>query len=88
MSKLSLEWTKHLSKEDKEDFEAYIRNSTQIVERLRNILDSYELQTMDSQADEKSYDSPSWEYLQAHRNGKLEMIRRIKKLTDHIVKES
>lgn len=84
MTKLSADWTKHLKHGSKEakDFEEYLFNSHALVERLHTLL-LEKLEALDKPS-EKDYECPNWAYLQAHRNGKMEVLRQLLKLTDHV----
>jgi hypothetical protein len=83
-SKISLEWAKNLPKEEQEDFKDYVRNSTTLVTRLREIIESYEQVIYDKESREAENYRGDWAYLQAHRNGAMEALRKVKKLTDHL----
>lgn len=69
--------------EKKKNFEEAIRNSGVTLMRLRDIIEELERGILAKQASEESY-SKDWQFLQAHRNGALEMLKTMKKLTDHV----
>lgn len=74
-------WTSHLKEEkDRKDFEGYLRNSTTIFDRLRDIL--HEKKPKPSKQD---YEKASWAYYQAHQNGKEEAIKEILDLINFYV---
>lgn len=74
-------WTKHLKTEDeKQAFANQFRNSVDVLERLNELLDE-EIDNLDrSELTTKTYDSPSWAFLQAHKNGYRQAIQIVKKL--------
>lgn len=83
-SKLSTLWIQHIrDSKEKADFEAYIRNCTQILTRLRDIIEAEEQAIYQDEATEAQYDD-GWQFSQAHRNGKKDALRKLKKLTDHL----
>lgn len=82
--KLSPLWTKGLRDKEKADFEAYVRNSTGLLIHLRKIIEEFELSIFLDESNEAQYEDPSWGYLQAHRNGRKETLRTLKKMTDHL----
>lgn len=82
-SKFSTLWCKKLKGKEKEDFETYVRNATQIVERLRDIIREREEEIGKSETSD-DYESGSWAYKQAHRNGRKEELNALKTLTAHL----
>ncbi len=83
--KLSAHWLKNIRDPKKrEDAEKTILNSTIALGRLREILEDFEQEVLKEEVSEENYDKASWAYLQAHRNGKKQALRTIKKLTDHL----
>lgn len=86
MKRLSNLWTRGLKDKEKEDFESLLRNNTQLFSRLKQIIEEREMEIYNKEGSENSYDSPSWENLQAHRNGRKEELRIMKKLCEHIEK--
>lgn len=75
------QWTKNLSDpKDKERFQSSILGSRPVLERLQELLDEEEKDLDSSELKEATYDTPSWAYLQAHKNGQRSMIRKIKTL--------
>ena len=78
---LSLEWTNHLKSEDeKERFESLVRNSTQVLSRLSDILLDREAAILKQEVLVADYDSPAWPYKQAHRNGARSELKKLKDL--------
>lgn len=75
-------WTSHLkTQEEKDRFESSLRNSRFVLERLEDIMRE-DLSQMDSLATNmQDYQSPSWAYIQADRNGaKRHLLRYLKLL--------
>ena len=85
MKKLSPLWLTGVEKrsEDSKQFEALVRNSVQIINKINLIIEDYERRIWDKESSEESY-SEGWGYLQAHRNGEKEALRKLKKLTEHL----
>jgi len=76
-------WTKHLDKDQRDSFKEYLLNDSQILEALEAVL-LRELDIVyDQMASEVDY-STDWSHLQAHRNGKLELLNKLQKLTEHL----
>ena len=81
MKPIISEWTKNLKTEkEKKEFEDTLRNSHFVLSRLREIIQQ---RTKDTES-EADYASPSWAYLQAHRNGMKQENRQILKLLEFI----
>ena len=73
MTNLVIRWTQHIpEKEEKEKFAKSVLSSLPL-RRLKQIL-LEELEALDRPT-EADYESPSWAYLQAHRNGRVQQIR-------------
>lgn len=73
------DWIKHLPEKERKDFEDVLRNSTYVLTRLQDILNT-KVDTLDrKEVDLTAYENPSWAYQQAHLNGKrsglLEALR-------------
>lgn len=83
MNKLSIDWIKHLKGKEKEDFATLVRNSTQVLTRLKEVIEELEEEVYNSESGEDQYEK-DWQYLQAHRNGKKQALRRLKKLVTHL----
>ncbi len=74
-------WTKHLkTEEDKDKFEKSIRSAKHILERLTEILTEAENDLNNSEISSRNYDTPNWDYKQAHVNGQKSTLRTIKRL--------
>jgi hypothetical protein len=85
MANLPVVWTKHLKDEKaKKEFEAYLRNSTQLVTVLLNILDDQERSLQSIENSITQFETPSWSERQAWINGRHAQIRAIKDLFNFI----
>ena len=66
---LPIQWLSHLPKPDQAEFEQTVRASTAALGRLREIIshmaDEAETRTVAA----RTYDSPSWAFIQADLNG-------------------
>jgi hypothetical protein len=78
--RLAVDWTKHLPEEQKEEFEKSVRNSFHVLDRLFQIVEEKIAEVHDKESKEADYSSNSWAYLQAHRNGKIEGLKKVKDL--------
>ena len=79
MANLSIEWTKHLKAlEEKENFTKLVVNSTQVLGRLKKILEDRHESSL--KTDVADYSNASWAYRQAHLNGKREALQDLLKL--------
>lgn len=80
MANFSLEWTKGVPAEKRKDVELIIRHSTIMAERLLALCDEWEADLDRAEAKVSDYDTPSWGYKQAHRNGDRSRIRKLRDL--------
>jgi len=78
--RISSVWFAGLSKEDKEVIENSIKTNLTLLERLGEILETELTKVRRDEVQEASYDSNSWPYLQAHRNGKKEALEFLKRV--------
>lgn len=63
-------WTKNCkSVEDKERFENQFKGSQAVLERLQELLDEEKRGLEAAEISPKIYDTPNWDYKQAHTNG-------------------
>jgi len=74
-------WTRHLKDpDDIQRFQNQLKGSKAVLSRLNDLL-NIEKQGLDSaQISSKIYDSPNWDYRQAHTNGfkaALQMVSKI-----------
>ena len=75
------DWTKHISdKDEKAAFEKEIRSSVEVLRRLKKLLEDKEATLERSELDPTAYNSPSWAYLQAHKNGYRSALNHLKQL--------
>ena len=76
-------WTENCkTQEEKEQFEIYLRNSTQIFDRLKEIIEEENKQIARSETGQKQYDEPNWKYRQAHKNGYCHCLSMFRKLAN------
>jgi hypothetical protein len=79
---MNVRWSSHLKDPEKrKEFEAYVRNSSDILERLTSIINS-KVDSLDCPSFEQDYEDTAWAYKQADRNGQLRAYLEILKLTD------
>jgi len=79
---LPINWLSHLQGKERADFEGVVRNSTQVLGRLRDILKT-ELQSIESIEERTgSYDNSSWAFKQAFLNGQRAQINGLLKLLE------
>ena len=77
---LDTRWTRHLQGEDKKNFEALVRNSTQVLTRLKGILEEKDQEVQSTSFSLSDFDSPAWAQKTAFRNGQLSVLRQLKEL--------
>jgi hypothetical protein len=77
---LSSAWTQHLPPEKKKDFEALVRNSTQLLTRLKQIIEDRERELNNSNYSIDDFKDPNWSHKQAYRNGELTELKRLKEI--------
>ena len=85
-----VDWLKK-SKNDKEkaDFEQLLRNSTITLSKLQELIIEKQDTTYTRERAVTTYDSPGWEYKQAHINGYLEgldYVLNLLKFLNHLYK--
>lgn len=76
---IDIKWTSHLkSVEEQEKFRAYVLSSVGVLKRLADILES----KVDAREvfKEEDYNSPSWAFKQADRNGYVRALREIQQM--------
>ncbi len=74
-------WTSHLTTdEEKEQFANQIRGSRMVLVRLNQLIQMQEMENTKGERSLKAYDSPSWPFLQAHRNGYAAAMNTVKQL--------
>jgi lipoprotein NlpI len=64
-------WTQHLKDdpEAKQKFEDYVKNSSLLIKRLNDMIDSIERDLGRSETSADVFNTPNWDYLQAYKNG-------------------
>lgn len=77
---MQTQWFSHLPKDKHEEVKKIVLGSTKVLDILHNIV--YNMSIVESKPSTKDYDSPSWAYLQAHKNGRIEALREIAKLLE------
>lgn len=82
---LTTRWTKHLkTKRARDDFEVVLRNSTQVLSRLYELLDE-DLESLETQElSPKSFEEPNWAEKQAYINGRKYQLKQTKALLEFI----
>jgi hypothetical protein len=76
-------WTQHLkSDEEKKRFRNDILSARTVLERLKQMLEEDEAALEKSERDQRVYGMPNWDYLQAHKNGNMQVYAVVKKLID------
>lgn len=84
-------WTAHLkSAKDKEEFEQTVARSREVLSFLVERLDKEEKALSQSELDVTSFDSPSWAYKQAYKNGYRKALTNLKTFIDldkQVIKE-
>jgi len=74
-------WTRNLStQQEKDNFEKGLRSSKYILDRLSDILTEAENDLNSAEISAKNYDTPNWDFKQAHVNGQKSTLRTIKRL--------
>lgn len=77
---LSVLWTRHLPKKDKETFEKTVRNSVTVLSRLKTILDEEYESILKEEQSSSDFSDASWSHKQAFRNGEKARLKKIKDL--------
>jgi hypothetical protein len=76
---LAIDWFRKISnQEDKKATEQAIRQAGGVLEILKDLLET-RLRSI-SKTNEDDYDSPSWAYLQAHKNGRIQDLEYVIRL--------
>jgi hypothetical protein len=80
MKRISLEWLKGIPEDKRASFEEVLRNSSQALSRLYDMLSEREEELTRQESNIGDYDTPNWAVRQAHRNGERSQIRKLKDL--------
>lgn len=78
-------WTSHLPEDQKQQFTNTVLSSRTVLERLQQLLDEEKISLETAEISPKIYETPNWDYKQAHTNGfksALQMVSRIITLKD------
>lgn len=74
-------WTAHLqTPEEKQRFINQLRGSSEVLERLNQLIEMKQNELGAAERNISVYQSPNWAYLQAHRNGYSNAMSIIKNL--------
>jgi len=74
-------WTKHLkTEEDKDKFNRSLMASRYVLERLQELLDEEKSSLESAEISPKIYETPNWDYKQAHTNGFKAALKMVSKL--------
>ena len=74
-------WTKNLSSdEEQQRFANQFKGSRGVLERLQQLLDEEKAALEGAEISSKIYDSPNWDYKQAHTNGFKAALRMVSTL--------
>ena len=84
MNKLPLVWLKGRKKEEAESIDYVLRNNSTLINALLDIVNQYEQEEVNAEMNLSEYDSPSWGYKQADRNGARRAYKRIKSLFNYM----
>lgn len=76
----STDWFKDLSAEQKEEIKGTLRNIPFLRDTVLSILQRYEDEEIRSETTLAEYDSASWAYKQADRNGARRVLKKVKSL--------
>ena len=78
---MNLAWTKNLSSQDDTDhFKRQLLSSRGVLERLQELLDEEKRALDAAEINPNIYDSPNWDYKQAHANGFRACLKMVSKL--------
>lgn len=74
-------WTKHLkTEEDREKFNKSLKASQYVLGRLQELLDEEKSSLESAEISPKIYETPNWDYKQAHTNGFKAALNMVSKL--------
>lgn len=77
-------WTQHVKDDPRaiENFEHDMRSFRNVLDRLKSIIEDMEKDLTRAECDPRNYDTPNWDYRQAHNNGYRSALSHIKKFVD------
>lgn len=84
---LDSRWFKGILPEKKAEYEAILRASTTLIDRLKEMLTDRIKEVHQAQLSMDDYSTPSWAFKQAHRNGREQELRAILTLISFDPKE-
>lgn len=73
-------WTQGLNEVEKEDFTKLLKNSSIVLGRLEEIVQTLDSSVSNQELKEEDYNNPSWAYKQAFRNGQRSAYNKVLKL--------
>lgn len=74
-------WTKHLKDEQEKDrFRNSVLGSKVVLDRLLEIINEMETDQDRIERDSRIYDTPNWDYKQAHLNGFRDCLNKVSKI--------
>lgn len=74
-------WTKHLkTDEDKDRFNKSLKSARHVLGRLQELLDEEKAGLEAAEISPKIYETPNWDYKQAHTNGFKAALKMVSKL--------
>lgn len=74
-------WTKHLkTDEEKDKFTKSLKAARYILDRLQALLDEEKAGLESAEISPKIYETPNWDYKQAHTNGFKAALKMVSKL--------
>lgn len=86
---MMMDWTKHITDpKEKEEYQTSLKHQRWVLDDLSKILSEIEQRQEYRQIDPKLYDTPNWEYRQAHLNGYRQCLNSIKTLINLDPKDS
>lgn len=78
-------WTAHLSTdEEKKKFEEMVRTADAVLRRLYDIMQEDYALLCERECSEKDFETPSWSFKQAFRNGSISWFRKLTTLLSHL----
>lgn len=76
--KINESWLRGLSGQEREEMKQLVLNSEKVLDKLDKML--YNMQVKKSETVLTDYDTPSWSHKQAHLNGELAALKRVRDL--------
>lgn len=74
-------WTKHLkTDQEKERFKNSVLGSRVVLDRLQEIMQEMQDDQDRIERDTRIYDTPNWDYKQAHLNGFRDCLNKVSKI--------